>query len=129
MSDNNLHTGFRDVTDGTTQTALMWEIAARPDLFVAGIKVGTTHGGGWTDVLNAENWFDGSEPGSSARGGPCAINCTNAAATGVYSFHPSGVHVLLVDGSVHFLGENVGIGTFVSLVTLQGGTPVEWDDE
>jgi hypothetical protein len=34
------------------------------------------------------------------------------------------VHVLLVDGSAQFLGENVDIGIFVALVTMQGGTYV-----
>lgn len=124
MSNNLPSTKYRDVTDGTTQTALMWEIAGRPDLYRGGIKSGTTSGGGWTDVLNAENWFQGSNPDGAATGGPCAVNCTNAAETGVYSFHPGGVHVLLADGSVHFLGENVDIGIFVSLVTMQGGTYV-----
>jgi prepilin-type N-terminal cleavage/methylation domain-containing protein/prepilin-type processing-associated H-X9-DG protein len=123
MSNNLPSTKFRDNTDGTSQTALMWEIAGRPDLYQWGKKIGTTNGGGWTDVLNAENWFQGSNPAGGS-GGACAINCTNAAETGVYSFHPGGVHVLLVDGSVHFLSENVDIGIFVALVTMQGGTYV-----
>jgi prepilin-type N-terminal cleavage/methylation domain-containing protein len=124
MSNNRPSTKFRDDTDGTSQTALMWEIAGRPDLYRRGQKVGTTSGGGWTDVLNAENWFHGSSPDGTGSVGPCAINCTNAAETGVYSFHPGGVHVLLVDGSTQFLGENVDIGVFVALVTMQGGTNV-----
>jgi prepilin-type N-terminal cleavage/methylation domain-containing protein len=123
MSNNLPSTKFRDITDGTSQTALMWEIAARPDLYRGGKKTGTTSGGGWTDVLNAENWFQGSNPDGNGPG-PCAINCTNAAETGVYSFHPNGVHVLLVDGSAHFLSENCDIAIFVSLVTMQGGTYV-----
>jgi hypothetical protein len=122
MSNNLPSTKFRDITDGTSQTAMMWEIAGRPDLYQSGKKVGTTGGGGWTDILNAENWFQGSNPDGSGSAGPCAINCTNAVETGVYSFHPGGVHVLLVDGSTHFLGENVDVGIFVSLVTMQGAT-------
>jgi prepilin-type N-terminal cleavage/methylation domain-containing protein len=124
MSNNLPSTKFRDNTDGTSQTALMWEIAARPDLYQKGKKTGTTSGGGWTDVLNAENWFQGSNPDGTGAVGPCAINCTNAAETGVYSFHPNGVHVLLVDGSAQFLNENCDIGIFVALVTMQGGTNV-----
>jgi prepilin-type N-terminal cleavage/methylation domain-containing protein len=124
MSNNLPSTKFRDDTDGTSQTALMWEIAARPDLYQRGKKVGTTTGGGWTDINNAENWFQGSNPDGLGSAGPCAINCTNAAETGVYSFHPGGVHVLLVDGSTQFLNENVDVGIFVSLVTMQGGTNV-----
>jgi prepilin-type N-terminal cleavage/methylation domain-containing protein/prepilin-type processing-associated H-X9-DG protein len=129
MSDNNLRTKVRDVTDGTSQTALMWEIAARPTIYVAGHKLaGTTGGGGWADILNAENWFRGSTSDGTV-GGPCAINCTNQAETGVYSFHPGGVNVLLTDGSVQFLGENTDVGVFVSLVTLQGGTYVQPFDQ
>jgi prepilin-type N-terminal cleavage/methylation domain-containing protein len=124
MSNNLPSTKFRDDTDGTSQTALMWEIAARPDLYRGGKKVGATQGGGWTDILNAENWFQGSDPDGTGDAGPCAVNCTNAAETGVYSFHPNGVHVLLVDGSTQFLNENVDVGIFVALVSMQGGTYV-----
>jgi prepilin-type N-terminal cleavage/methylation domain-containing protein len=124
MSNNLPSTKFRDNTDGTSQTALMWEIAGRPDLYQGIKKTGTTGGGGWTDILNAENWFQGSNPDGTGTVGACAINCTNAVEAGVYSFHPGGVHVLLVDGSTHFLGENVDIGIFVALVTMQGGTYV-----
>jgi prepilin-type N-terminal cleavage/methylation domain-containing protein len=130
MSDNDLSTKFRDVTDGTSQTALMWEIAARPDIYVGSKKLpGATGGGGWADILNAENWFQGSSSDGTTVGGPCAINCTNQAQTGVFSFHPGGVHVLLTDGSVHFLGENTDVGIFVALVTLQGGTYVQAFDQ
>jgi len=86
---------------------------------------GQTGGGGWADVLNAENWFGGSSANGTTVGGPCAINCTNKYGTGVYSFHPLGVNLLLTDGSVQFLSENTEIGVFVSLVTIQGGTYVE----
>jgi prepilin-type N-terminal cleavage/methylation domain-containing protein/prepilin-type processing-associated H-X9-DG protein len=121
MSNSRPSTKLRDLTEGATQTALMWEIAGRPSLYESGQVVGTTAGGGWTDILNAENWFRGSEPGTGKAPGPCAINCTNAAETGVYSFHPSGVHVLLADGSVQFLNENVDVSIFVALVIIRSG--------
>ena len=123
MSDNNPRTRMADITDGTSQTALMWEIASRPKQYVQGKQVGTTTGGGWADIDNAENWFRGSQPNGSIPG-PCAINCTNAATGGVYSFHPGGVTVLLTDGSVHFLGENVSIAIVINLVSAQGGVNV-----
>jgi prepilin-type processing-associated H-X9-DG protein len=126
MSDNQPSTKFRDVTDGTSQTALMWEIAARPALYQQGINAGTsTGGGGWADITNAENWFRGSSLDGKTIPGPCVINCTNATDGGVYSFHPNGVNVLLTDGSTQFLSENTDVGVFVQLVTLQGGTYVQ----
>lgn len=122
LSNNHINLGFSNIIDGMTNTAMMWEIAGRPELWEYGKNTGsTTHGGGWADFLNAENWFVGQPlPG----GGVCAINCTNAAENGTYSFHPGGVHVLLCDGSVHFLSEQTNIATFASLITFQGQVPV-----
>jgi prepilin-type processing-associated H-X9-DG protein len=102
----------------------MWEIAARPDLYQFGKKSGgPVAGGGWADVLNAENWFAGSDSNGDSPG-TCAINCTNAPETGVYGFHPGGVHVLLADGSVHFLMENCNLSIFVAIITYQGGSSI-----
>lgn len=120
LSNNYPHNGLRDVIDGTSSTALMWEIAARPTVWNRGKRQdgAQTAGGGWAELLNAENWFGGS-PGDG-----CAINCTNKAETGVYSFHTGGVNFLLCDGSVRFLGENTSLAVFVNLVTYKSGTVV-----
>ena len=120
MSNNHLNNGLRDVTDGSSSTALMWEIAGRPALWGrGGAPSGSqTVGGGWADIQNAENWFGGTAPGG------CAINCSNANGTGVYSFHKGGVNFLLCDGSARFLGENTSPAVFVNLVTYKSGTIV-----
>jgi len=126
LSDNIPNSRFAFVTDGMTSTALMWEIAGRPDLWQLGKKIdgATTGGGGWADILNGESWFSGTSADGSAIDGPCAINCSNLRRGGTYSFHPGGVHMLLCDGSARFLGESLNVGTFVQLVTYAGGTPV-----
>jgi len=124
MSGNNLRTRFSDITEGTSNAALMWEEAGRPDRYNLGTKIGTTLGGGWADLENAGGWFRGSSPDGSVIGGPCAINCTNVNDAGVYSFHPRGVNLLLLDGSVQFLNENVNIQIFVDLVVIQDGAQV-----
>lgn len=118
LSNNNPKSGLRDITDGASSTALMWEIAGRPAVWTRGTRdpAGVTGGGGWADVQNAEDWFGGV--------GACAINCSNAMETGVYSFHPGGVNFLLCDGSARFLSENTSAATFVNLVTCHGGVPV-----
>lgn len=113
LTNNHPHNGLRDVTDGISSTVLMWEIAGRPTVWRRGKRVPNqvTGGGGWSDILNAENWFGGSSPNG------CAINCTNKTEEGVYSFHPGGVNILLCDGSSRFLSENTSPTLFVSLVT------------
>ncbi|QDU46694.1 hypothetical protein Mal52_52160 [Symmachiella dynata] len=122
LSNNHINLAFKHILDGQSNTALMWEIAGRPQLYENGKAVdgGIANGGGWSDVLNAENWFTGSTSGGAA----CAINCTNQSESGTYSFHPGGVHVLLCDGSVHFVNENTSPDVFVGLVTYQGATIV-----
>ena len=118
LSNNHLNNGLRDITDGASSTALVWEIAGRPTVWNRGKQQpGTqTAGGGWAEILNAENWFGGSGPDG------CAINCTNQAETGVYSFHAGGVNFLLCDGATRFLSENTSLAIFVNLVTYKSGT-------
>jgi len=124
LSGNRLSARFSDITEGTSNAAMMWEIAGRPDRYDMGKKVGSTTGGGWSELDNAENWFHGSSLDGASFPGPCAINCTNAHEAGVYSFHPSGVNLLLADGSVQFLNENVNVSIFVNLVIIQDGQQV-----
>jgi prepilin-type N-terminal cleavage/methylation domain-containing protein/prepilin-type processing-associated H-X9-DG protein len=125
LTNNHLHNGLVEATDGAASTALMWEIAGRPAVWNRGKReaASTTGGGGWADFVNAENWFGGSGPAGTGSG-PCAINCTNRAETGVYSFHPGGINFLLCDGSARFLSENTSAQVFVNLVTCHGGVPV-----
>lgn len=115
LTNNRPNNGLRDVVDGTSSTALIWEIAGRPGVWERGKRVPnqTTAGGGWTDIQNAENWFGGSQPNG------CAINCSNRTETGVYSFHPGGVNVLMCNGSSRFLNENTSAAIFVALVTYK----------
>lgn len=119
LQNNNLDRSIADITDGASSTAMMFEIAGRPQVWERGqLQQGIeTQGGGWADIWNAENWFAGSQDG-------CAINCSNAEGMGVYSFHTGGVNFLLCDGSARFLNENTSPTVFVSLVTISGGVPV-----
>jgi len=92
-------------------------------------------GGGWADVGNWENWqqgsnYDGTDgtvpnfpPGGSKSGGLCFLNCTSFKGRNWYSFHPGGVHVLLLDGSVRFMGDNTSLVTIYYLCSPQGGQP------
>jgi prepilin-type N-terminal cleavage/methylation domain-containing protein/prepilin-type processing-associated H-X9-DG protein len=119
-------TRLTDITDGTSQTIMVSEIAGRPDYLVTGRRVispddpaySQVYGAGWAD------WDNGFQlHGASADGlhsvGPCAINCTNN--KGMYSFHPGGVNALMADGSVQFLQQGLDIAIAAALVTRNGG--------
>ena len=133
-------------TDGLSKTIALAESAGRPAKYVRGKKVGTfptdrVNGGGWcrpaSDFAFKGAAADGSEVGSSAGQ---AINVTNGEnvttatfggteygkeGTGdPYSFHPGTVSVLMGDGSVRSVGDEVEIRVFAAMVTRAGGEMV-----
>ncbi|WP_437193459.1 DUF1559 domain-containing protein [Planctomicrobium sp. SH527] len=115
-------TGFRDITDGTSNTILIAE----------------------SKEENASVWIDGSAATICARwanpmagppfaGNSVAINYTvyyPSAMGGVQqtwgpsSQHTGGAHHLLADGSVQFLSQNLDVNVYDSLTTRAGGEVV-----
>ena len=86
-------------------------------------------GGAWADVFSGENWvagrlYDGTDSGSSDGGGPCAVNCSNFRGAGLYSWHTGGAQILLCDGSVRFISENLSQTVLGALITSQSGEVV-----
>lgn len=125
MSNNRPNNKLANMSDGTSNTFIMWEIAGRNELWVRGRRVGgdNTWGGGWADVNNAETWLSGSRVDGTGGedSGPCLINCTNEGGVGLYSFHPGGVTVGLGDGSVQFVSESINNNTFHQYLSSSGG--------
>jgi prepilin-type N-terminal cleavage/methylation domain-containing protein/prepilin-type processing-associated H-X9-DG protein len=117
----NLKHGILAVTDGTSNTIMLAETAARNDLYRNGQKVtGLNLGGGWGDPINGENWFGGSLPDGTGAG-TCVIGCTNEYGKGMYSFHTGGVNVVMADGSVRFLNRSTDPKTVAYIVTAAKG--------
>jgi prepilin-type processing-associated H-X9-DG protein len=118
-----------DITDGTSQTLMIAEIAGRPQYYVTGHKQVTggapVYGAGWADWDNGFQ-LHGASPDGLKTPGPCPINCTNN--KGIYSFHPGGANVLFADGSVHFLKETITIRIVAAPVTRAGGEVISGDD-
>ncbi len=126
LSNLNPTPRIGDITDGTSNTLILFELAGRNDLYRRGkrIEINGTDGGGWADLLNYENWLSGSSPDGSGSGS-CLINCTNDHETGMYSFHVGGVHILMSDGSVRFLSENTDTIAVFRLGAFQDGGIIE----
>jgi len=107
-----------DIKDGTSNTFLVVEDSARPELWRMGHRAnGSALSGGWADP-DVEIALDGSDrlPTGPGQGlGPCVMNCTNH--NEVYSFHISGANFAFADGSVRYILDGIRNTTFAALVT------------
>jgi prepilin-type N-terminal cleavage/methylation domain-containing protein/prepilin-type processing-associated H-X9-DG protein len=134
------------ISDGTSTTIMLAELAGRPDLWIRGVKkkvpccmpstccpvlphIGANYGGCWACYNNAFMGIVGSAySGTKLKTGPgvpiCLINCVNVWSANFYSFHPGSCGFLFCDGSVHMISENISFVTLMRLVTYRGRAPV-----
>lgn len=103
---NNSNTRFRDVTDGTTNTVMVGERRGGLDDTVPGIAnvtvsqafwMGTGHSPALSSGYYRPNKCDRNTPQADLNG--CVGNFS--------SWHPGGLNVVLMDGSVRFISENI----------------------
>ncbi len=121
MLQVNASTRLRDVTDGTSNTLLLGEIANGDGAnWCRGVGLGTNPTG---------NPLDGTGPmGMSSSKN--VVNAINLPLTSVFnnisfsSRHPGGANFARADGSVDFLPDNVDLTLYKSLATRDGGEPV-----
>jgi prepilin-type N-terminal cleavage/methylation domain-containing protein/prepilin-type processing-associated H-X9-DG protein len=126
------------VTDGTSNTILVGENAAPGSkVWAMGQAKGAlcdvcgpnmAMGPAWNDwqwstgtVVRGRapnTWKNGVAPNADASGS-CAINCSNM--DNYYSFHTGGAQILLVDGSVRFISQNLDLETLARLVHVNDG--------
>jgi prepilin-type N-terminal cleavage/methylation domain-containing protein/prepilin-type processing-associated H-X9-DG protein len=123
----------RQVTDGLSNTFLMFESAGRPTIYgqpgLTEMDTKTRSGVSGKNITpplphRDTQWADadvyalwGNSPVGNC--GPTDImNCDNYAE--IFSFHSGGANMLFGDGSVDFISENTDVDTFVSLITRAG---------
>ena len=112
---NRGYSTMADVTDGLSNTFMLFEDAGRPAEYLENGRRGSpyavTSGAEWAseyadfyvhEICNGSQWF----------------NCSNR--NEIYSFHTDGANFLYGDGSVHFNAEVIDPETFVSLFTRAG---------
>ncbi len=132
----NGNTRIRDVTDGASNTMIVGEQSGR----VGGTKdIRANYHGGWAGFtvtqrpasMTGSPWGSATttlrypiNAGLSVCVGGSGCDATYDGNTVLNSFHPGGTQVLLVDGSVHFLSENMNLNTFRSLGARNDGQVV-----
>jgi prepilin-type processing-associated H-X9-DG protein len=128
-------TGYRiaDILDGASNTILVAEDAGRNDRWINGLldSVTSTNGSWAVAWANPGTEIDvrGYNVAAHHRGGPgaaCTVNCINGSE--LYSFHPGGAQVVMGDGSVHFLRNNITLQLLRALITRSGREPVNSAD-
>jgi prepilin-type N-terminal cleavage/methylation domain-containing protein/prepilin-type processing-associated H-X9-DG protein len=134
-------TTFADITDGSSNTLLNYELAGWGDYYlrrkltkpyspgpgnvVNGVnRQGFGKLGGWAGMMQGNVFsFTGGEFSAD---GPCMINCHNGY-NSIYSFHPGGANALSCDGSVRFLKETIAKSTLQAYITRDMGEIISAD--
>ncbi len=137
-----------DITDGTSNTILIAEMAGRPLHHIKGKQQNGSSvlGSGiasvtpayadrkfcqppWSDwgsgPSNAFSFFDATGTIGRVTVGDtpvCGINCNNV--TSIYAFHSGGANVLLADGSVQFLPESKSPLALSRMLFVNDGNPL-----
>jgi prepilin-type N-terminal cleavage/methylation domain-containing protein/prepilin-type processing-associated H-X9-DG protein len=115
------------ISDGTSNTILLAEVAGKNTLWQNGVQNGTLSGfsggeGGWADATSSGSSLYGSSADGLVTPGTCGVNCSND--YGLYAFHTGGANVLMCDGSVRFVSSGTSIVTLAAMVTRSGGEAV-----
>jgi prepilin-type N-terminal cleavage/methylation domain-containing protein/prepilin-type processing-associated H-X9-DG protein len=136
---------LNNISDGTSNTAMVGESAGQPYVYGPGGRQIAPHTpglvphngysscwgwgtgtGAWAGPNNAisptGSTFDGFHGPVQPAGrvpGPCTMNCTNQC--NIYSFHTGGCNFLFVDGSVHFISQNITWGQLAPILTANWG--------
>ncbi|MFM9025835.1 MAG: DUF1559 domain-containing protein [Planctomycetaceae bacterium] len=143
--DGRTRVQLKQCLDGLSKTIALVESAGRPHKFVRGRMVGgdvgspsgRVNGGGWcrpaSDLAFKGAMSDGSAVGSAPQ---AAINVTNGESVDTasfggatygkegtgdpYSFHPGAVNVVMGDGSVRSVRDDISVRVFAAMVTRAG---------
>lgn len=130
VMSRNSKTRMGDIGDGTAQTIMVVECAARPLVFrnrSVQAALANDQGIGWIDSEGPFS-FDGASADGMTEGGGPAAGCTHAMNrrndNEPFSFHMGGSNVLFADAHIAFVRENIPLLTFAALCTMNAGEVV-----
>lgn len=130
----NSRTGYASIVDGSSNTLMVVECAARPDVY-RGRKLRhdltNDQGIGWADSEGPFSFDATNSDGSLEGGGPsngCTISMNRRNDNEPYSFHPGGINGLFADGHVTMVTESIEVTVFAKLITREGGEPISADE-
>jgi prepilin-type N-terminal cleavage/methylation domain-containing protein len=113
---NRSRIGVRDVIDGTSNTMLLAEVSGGPN-------ANQFWEWAWSGPL-VDTRITPNGPGTWV-GDKTFLNPRETdTPQGASSYHEGGIHILLSDGAVRFLSENINYGTYQSLASRNGGEVV-----
>jgi len=134
LNGQGIGTSITEITDGTSNSFLVYESGGRPKHYISGkvigeadssfvcqntyVKNGITAGAAWADPGGGSPVHGFNKNGTKCSEA-CVINCTNNQEA--YSFHTGGMNASFADGSVRYITEKIDIITFCALVTMAGG--------
>ncbi|MFN3150697.1 DUF1559 domain-containing protein [Bremerella sp.] len=136
------NTGFEDVTDGTSNTAMLGEIRLQADHLAASgtgnVVCGGTHDlrGRYHNPYHGNIYFTTLRAPNTNVGDrlqycngtdivPCRECASSNLETHLRSYHPGGAHIALADGSIRFIPETVNQTVFQAIGSRNGGEVVE----
>lgn len=134
QSGKALGTKIASVSDGLSNTIMIGEVAdssmewvmGKPNGFMSESGVAAARAGdSWADWQVGFTLIRALAPGATKAvrpGGQCAVNCNNH--YNYYSFHVGGAQVVLGDGTVRFISQNVALNTMKQLILIDDGTVI-----
>jgi prepilin-type N-terminal cleavage/methylation domain-containing protein len=112
-----------EIVDGLSKTIMVVECSSRPDMYrIRGKAAATGETNdclGWADSLGPFK-LHSIDPATGAKSsrlgdGGAAFNSTNDGEA--FSFHPTGINVVLCDGSTRFMSNDTKVSVFAAMIT------------